>query len=57
MCGYYKVLLELNGLKTPLIVYASSDSHAATKALDDMCDDLPGALVREIEGPYYSLLS
>lgn len=50
--GYYKGCIELNGFKTPFIVFASSNDHAVQKALKDVGVYLPGAVVHEIEGPY-----
>lgn len=55
MFGYYNVCLELGGFKTPIVVYAGSSAHAALKALEDMSEDLPGARVHEVEGPYVNV--
>ena len=49
--GYYKGCIELNGFKTPFIVFASSNDHAAKKALQDVAH-LQGAMIYELEGPY-----
>lgn len=46
--GYYRGILEHDGLKTTFIVFALSDKQAASKALNK----LEGAKVSELEGPY-----
>ena len=51
--GYYKGCLELNGHKSPFIVYATSGEHAAKKAVDGAKLDMKGARISEIEGPLY----
>jgi len=53
--GYYKGCLEMNGFKTPFVVYASSAEHAATKALKNVGSRLNGAIIQDLEGPYYNL--
>jgi len=50
--GYYKGSIELNGFKTPFIVFASSNDHAAKKALKDVIHLPGGAIIHEIQGPY-----
>ena len=52
--GYYRVFIEHNGFQTPMVVYAASNNQAATKALDYAIDDLPGARIMDIQGPYTS---
>jgi len=54
--GYYKGFLEMNGFKTPFIVYASSSEHAAAKALKNIGSKLEGAVIQDLEGPYYQVL-
>jgi len=54
--GYYRVHLEHEGFKTPFIVYARSNDQAIAKALDDASEELPGARVHDIEGPYHNAL-
>ncbi|MBI3440628.1 MAG: hypothetical protein HY052_02300 [Proteobacteria bacterium] len=49
--GYYKGCIALNGFKTPFIVFALSNGHAAKKALKEV-EHLEGAMIYEIEGPY-----
>lgn len=49
--GYYKGCIELNGFKTPFVVFASSNDDAVKKALKDV-SHLEGASINEIEGPY-----
>lgn len=53
--GFYKVYLESNGFKTPVITYARSAYDAASKALEFNRDDLPAARVHEVLGPYTSM--
>ncbi len=52
--GYYKGLLELDGFKTPFIVYASSNKHAAEKVLENGLFGLEEAVISQLEGPYQS---
>lgn len=55
--GYYRVFLEHEGFRTPLVVYAGSGKDAASKALDDTGVTLPGATIHDIEGPYTNFAS
>ncbi len=52
--GYYKGLLELNGFRTPFIVYASSDAHAAEKVMENEICGLQEVTISHLEGPYKS---
>ena len=52
--GYYTGCLELNGFKTPFVVYAGSNEQAALKALDGLQEHMKGAVVYKVEGPYQS---
>ncbi len=56
MAGYYRVHLENEGFKTPVIVYAASDEHAVRKALNDMSYKIPNARIFDIEGPIRAFL-
>ena len=53
--GYYKGCLELNGFKTPFVVYASSNEHAEKKALSRFNDWQEGAIIQNLEGPYQNV--
>ena len=53
--GFYRVYLESNGFKTPVITYALSARDAAVKALDYNSEDLPAATVFDVQGPYSSM--
>lgn len=50
--GYYKGCLELNGFKTPFIVYATSEEQAIDKAMRGANTRIENATIREIKGPY-----
>lgn len=52
--GYYRVHLENEGFKTPVVVYALSDEQAVRKAIDDLSYKIPNAQLLEIEGPIRS---
>ena len=52
--GFYKGCLVRDGFKTMFVVYASSSEHAVKKALHSVREELAGAKLQEIEGPYYS---
>jgi len=53
--GYYKGWLELNGFKTPFVVYADSDIQAETKALHGV-RGISGAIIHTLEGPYQTIM-
>lgn len=53
--GYYKGYLEMNGFKTPFVVYAASAEHATKKALKNVGSRLEHAIIQDLEGPYYQM--
>lgn len=53
--GYYKGCLEMNGFKTPFVVYATSAEHATSKALKNIGSRLEFAVVQDLEGPYFQM--
>ena len=53
--GFYKVYLESNGFKTPVITYARSPYDAQQKALEYNREDLPACKVFEVQGPFTSM--
>lgn len=53
--GFYKVYLESNGFKTPVITYARSSHDAQVKALEYNRDDMPACKVYEVQGPFTSM--
>ena len=53
--GFYKVYLDSNGFKTPVITYARSAYDAGVKALEYNRDDMPAATIHEVLGPYTTM--
>ena len=55
--GFYKVYLESNGFKTPVITYARSAYDAGVKALEYNRDDFPAATIHEVQGPFTTMMA